>query len=59
MPGAAHGERAVAAAVGGVPSVTAVSVDLDRGTVTVEGQPDPVARRAAIANKGHEVVAVR
>ena len=51
----AHCVRAVEAAVGGVPGVVAVSVDLPAGHVTVSGEPDPQAVRRAISEEGYTV----
>lgn len=48
-----HCARAVARAVRAVPGAGAVSVDLDRGRVTVAGVPDPAAVRAAILQEGY------
>ena len=52
-----HCVSAVSRAVRAVPGAEDVSVDLDRGEVTVQGSPDPSAVRAAIAEEGYEVQA--
>jgi copper chaperone len=50
-----HCVRAVTAALGKVPGVTAVrSVDLDRGQAEIEGSPDEQAVLAAIRDEGYE-----
>lgn len=41
--GCAHCIKAVKEALGSLPGVTGVSVDLDAGTVTVEYSPDEVS----------------
>lgn len=51
-----HCVRAVTQAVRALPGVEDVSVDLEHGRVTVTGQPDEKAVRAAIAEEGYEVV---
>jgi copper chaperone len=51
-----HCVRAVTLAVQSVPSVDGVEVDLDRGEVTVHGNPDERAVRAAIAEEGYQVL---
>ena len=50
-----HCVAAVSRAVRAVPGTGDVSVSLDRGEVTVQGDPDPGAVRAAIAEEGYEV----
>lgn len=52
-----HCVSAVSRAVRAVPGAGDVAVDLDRGEVTVQGDPDPSAVRAAIAEEGYEVQA--
>jgi len=52
-----HCVSAVSRAVRAVPGAEHVAVDLDRGEVTVQGNPDPSAVRAAIAEEGYEVQA--
>jgi copper chaperone len=52
-----HCVAAVTRAVKAVPSVEGMTVDLDRGEVTVEGNPDESAVREAIAEEGYEVQA--
>jgi copper chaperone len=50
-----HCVSAVSKAVRSIPSVEDVAVDLERGEVTVHGNPDPGAVRAAITDEGYEV----
>lgn len=50
-----HCRAAVESHVGAVPGVTAVAVDLARGTVLVEGQADDALVRDAIVEAGYEV----
>lgn len=50
-----HCVAAVTRAVSEVPSVESVSVDLERGEVTVGGHPDSAAVRKAILEEGYEV----
>lgn len=50
-----HCVSAVSRAVRAIPGTENVAVDLDRGEVTVQGDPDPNAVRAAIAEEGYEV----
>ena len=50
-----HCVSAVSRAVGAVPGAGEVAVDLHRGEVTVGGDPDPAAVRAAIVEEGYEV----
>lgn len=50
-----HCVSAVKQAVGAVPGAGEVAVDLARGEVRVDGNPDPGAVRAAITEKGYEV----
>jgi copper chaperone len=52
-----HCVAAVSKAVRTLPGTEDVAVDLDRGEVTVQGDPDPQAVRAAIAEEGYEVQA--
>ncbi len=53
-----HCVAAVSKAVRVVPGAEDVAVDLGRGEVTVKGNPDPQAVRAAIAEEGYEVQGV-
>jgi len=48
-----HCVKAVTDAVRAIPGTRAVVVDLSRGTVAVQGTPDPAAVRAAIAEEGY------
>ncbi len=50
-----HCRAAVESHVGAVPGVTAVTVDVARGTVLVEGQADDALVRDAIVEAGYEV----
>ena len=50
-----HCVTAVTNAVKRVPSVESVLVDLQHGSVAVEGHPDAQAVRAAITEEGYEV----
>ncbi len=50
-----HCVHAISSEVGAVPGVTAVAVDLVAKTVTVEGDVDDAAVRAAIDEAGYEV----
>ncbi len=52
-----HCVSAVTRAVKSVPSVEDVAVDLERGEVTVRGNPDERAVREAITEEGYEVQA--
>ncbi len=52
-----HCVKAVTHAVRAIPGAGAVVVDLARGTVAVQGTPDPAAVRAAIAEEGYEIAA--
>lgn len=52
-----HCVSAVTQAVRAVPGARDVSVDLQGGQVTVTGNPDEQAVRAAIAEEGYEVQA--
>jgi copper chaperone CopZ len=52
-----HCVKTVTKAVRAVPGAGTVQVDLDRGTVDVQGTPDAVAVRAAIARAGYDVAA--
>jgi copper chaperone len=51
-----HCVRSVTEEVSEVPGVTAVEVDLAGGSMTVQGDPDDDAVRAAVAEAGYEVV---
>jgi copper chaperone len=51
-----HCVRSVTEEVSEVPGVTAVEVDLTAGRITVQGDADDVAVRAAVAEAGYEVV---
>ncbi len=50
-----HCVAAVSKAVNKVPNVANVTVDLERGLVSVDGSADMVAIRHAIAEEGYEV----
>jgi copper chaperone len=50
-----HCVATVTRAVKSVPSVEGVTVNLDRGEVTVEGNPDERSVREAIVEEGYEV----
>ncbi len=50
-----HCVAAVTRAVKAVPAVRDVAVDLAKGEVTVQGEPDVQAVRAAIVDEGYEV----
>jgi len=52
-----HCVKAVTRAVRAIPGAGAVAVDLDRGVVTVQGNPDAGAVRAAIVAEGYDVAA--
>ena len=52
-----HCVSAVTRAVRAVPGAGNVAVSLDRGEVTVAGDPDQAAVRAAITEEGYEVTA--
>ncbi len=52
-----HCVSAVSKAVRAVPNVEDVTIDLERGDVTVKGDPDLRAVRAAITEEGYEVQA--
>jgi copper chaperone len=52
-----HCVSVVTKAVKSIPSVAGVTVDLERGEVTVDGTPDVRAVREAIAEEGYEVQA--
>jgi copper chaperone len=52
-----HCVKAVTRAVRAVPGTQSVAVDLDQGRVTVQGEPDEAAVRAAIVDEGYEVAA--
>ena len=51
-----HCVRSVTEEVSEVPGVTAVQVDLAGGRVTVQGDADDAAVRAAVAEAGYQVV---
>ena len=51
-----HCVRSVTEEVCDVPGVTAVEVDLAAGRMTVQGDADEAAVRAAVAEAGYEVV---
>jgi copper chaperone len=50
-----HRVRAVSAALSDVANVTAVRVDLETKLVTVSGEPDQPAVRAAVAGAGYVI----
>jgi copper chaperone len=50
-----HCVAAITRAVQAIPSAGAVRVDLEHGDVTVEGEPDRAAVRAAIEAEGYTV----
>ena len=52
----AHCVRSVTEEVSEVPGVTAVDVDLASGRLTVTGEADDGAVRAAVAEAGYQVV---
>jgi copper chaperone len=52
-----HCAKAVTRAVRALPGVDDVAVDLGRGTVAVQGDPDPTAVRAAIVEEGYGIAA--
>jgi copper chaperone CopZ len=52
----AHCVRSVTEEVSEVPGVTVVEVDLAGGRVTVQGDVDDAAVRAAVAEAGYQVV---
>ncbi len=52
-----HCASAVTKAVKAVPGADDVNVDLESGSVTVMGNPDPDAVRDAITDEGYEVQA--
>jgi copper chaperone len=52
-----HCVAAVTKAVQAVPLVESIAVDLQRGEVTVGGNPDARAVRQAIADEGYDVLA--
>ena len=51
-----HCVRSVTEEVSEVPGVTAVEVDLAGGLVTVQGDADDAAVRAAVAEAGYQVL---
>ena len=52
-----HCVKTVSEAVRALPGTQDVAVDLDHGTVTVQGNPDPQAVREAITEEGYDVAA--
>jgi copper chaperone CopZ len=54
-----HCKHAIEGEVATVPGVTGVVVDVDAKTVTVDGDADDAALRAAIDEAGYDVEAVR
>ncbi len=48
-----HCVASVTKAIGDVPGVEAVTVDLDEGTATITGQPDLDALKTAVAGAGY------
>jgi copper chaperone len=52
-----HCVSAITSAVSALPGVTGVDVDLDAGSVRVEGTPDAAAVTAAIEDAGYDVAA--
>jgi copper ion binding protein len=52
-----HCVSAITSAVSALPGVTAVDVDLQAGSVRVEGTPDADAVTAAIEDAGYDVAA--
>ena len=51
-----HCVRSVTEEVSEVPGVTAVDIDLAGGRLTVQGDADDAAVRAAVAEAGYQVV---
>ena len=51
-----HCVRSVTEEVSEVPGVTAVEIDLAGGRLTVQGDADDAAVRAAVAEAGYQVV---
>ena len=51
-----HCVRSVTEEVSKVPGVTAVEIDLAGGRLTVQGDADDAAVRAAVAEAGYQVV---
>lgn len=51
-----HCQQAIEEDVGALTGVTGVEVDLDGGVVTVTGEVDDAAVRAAVDEAGYEVV---
>ncbi|KQY03307.1 heavy metal transporter [Mycobacterium sp. Root135] len=51
----AHCVASITSAVSPLPGVTAVDVELEAGTVRVEGTPDVAAVSAAIEDAGYDV----
>lgn len=54
-----HCKAAVEQEVGALEAVSAVTVDVDAGTATVDGTVDEAAVRAAVDEAGYEVTGVR
>ncbi|MFC7677096.1 cation transporter [Mycolicibacterium sp. GCM10028919] len=52
-----HCVSAITSAVSALPGVTGVDVDLEAGSVRVEGTPDAAAVTAAIEDAGYDVAA--
>ncbi|WP_237572279.1 cation transporter [Mycolicibacterium lacusdiani] len=52
-----HCVSAITSAVSALPGVTGVDVDLEAGSVRVEGTPDPDAVTVAIEDAGYDVAA--
>jgi copper ion binding protein len=52
-----HCVSAITSAVSALPGVTGVDVDLEAGSVRVEGTPDSDAVTAAIEDAGYDVAA--
>lgn len=49
-----HCVRSVTGALKAVPGVKAAEVDLESGSAKVEGDPDPAALLAAVAEEGYQ-----
>lgn len=52
-----HCVSAITSAVSALPGVTGIDVDLEAGSVRVEGTPDAAAVTAAIEDAGYDVAA--
>jgi copper chaperone len=52
-----HCVSAITSAVSALPGVTGVDVDLEAGSVRVEGTPDAASVTAAIEDAGYDVAA--